>query len=184
VNAPNTSTGGVGAYVKVKTPAGYPGTYGPYVGFYHFIQLYTPAIRSQESAQLYYEFGEAFDIIESSGNRYHAGNLTNQDSTQPATYLFYDGGSYYHSRNIYRNAGNPTSLITYQMMSTSYNDFFQSGVNSDSRGWPVDENARENYNSVLVRWGGKYQAGTNINELNIFQALSLDEVDRSKGDIR
>jgi len=184
MNAPNTSTGGVGAYVKVKTPAGYPGTYGPYVGLYHFIQLYTPAIRSQESAQLYYEFGEAFDIIESSGNRYHAGNLTNQDNTQPATYLFYDGGSYYHSRNIYRNAGVTTSLITYQMMSTSYNDFFQSGVNSDSRGWPVDENARENYNSVLVRWGGKYQAGTNINELNIFQALSFDEVDRSKGDIR
>lgn len=184
MNAPNTSTGGLGSYIKVKTPAGYPGTYGPYVGLYHFVQLYTPAIRSQESSQLYYEFGEAFDIIESSGNRYHAGNVTNQDSTQPATYLFYDGGSYYHSRNIYKNAGVTTSLITYQMMSTSYSDYFQSGVNSDSRGWPVDENARENYNSVLVRWGGKYQAGTNINELNIFQALSFDEVDRSKGDIR
>ena len=36
----------------------------------------------------------------------------------------------------------------------------------------------------MVRWGGKYQSGTTINELPIFRPNDFDEVDRSKGDIR
>ena len=69
-------------------------------------------------------------------------------------------------------------------MSPSLSDFYNSTVNSDSRGWPIDPNAKEEYNSALVRWGGKYQSGTNVNQLNIFQAEDFDEVDRGKGDIR
>ena len=179
MNAPNTSTSGRGSYVKVKNIFGLS-----YTDRYQFIQLYTPVLRTGDNLDFYYEFGESFDIFEVSGQRYHAGNLTDQDSTQPATFIFFDGGSYYRNRLVYRNAGVTTPLVETSVMSESYSDYFQSGVNSDSRTWAVDANAREEYNSVLVRWGGKYQSGTNINNLNIFRPNDFDEVDRSKGDIQ
>jgi hypothetical protein len=69
-------------------------------------------------------------------------------------------------------------------MDANYSDFFSSAVNSNGRVWLIDENIREEYNSVLVRWGGKYQSGTNLNALNRFRPNDFDEVDRAKGDIR
>ena len=173
-----------GAFVKVEKPVSPPA----YAGNYFFIQLYTPSLQNGEKTELFYEFGKAFDIYTLGGVRYHRGNQTDQTASLPATFLFSDGGSYYHSRQFYLNVGDTNTIgalaYPYQIMSPSLSDFYNSTVNSDSRGWPIDPNAKEEYNSALVRWGGKYQSGTNVNQLNIFQAEDFDEVDRGKGDIR
>ena len=99
------------------------------------------------------------------------------------TFEWFDGDCYYRPREFYEAVNGVTSVSEF-FMDANYSDYFESAVNSNGRGWVIDENAKEEYNPVLVRWGGKYQAGTNINQLNIFRPSDFDEVDRGKGDIR
>ena len=179
MNSPSAA----GQFIKVRKPSIPPA----YSGSYFFIQLYTPAVKSSPDTQLFYEFGYVYQIYEVGGARYHRGNQVNQTSITAASFIFFDGASYFHQRQFYLNVDdvNPDNVIGgYQIMSPSLNDFYNSTVNSDSRGWPIDPNAKQEYNSVLVRWGGKYQSGTNINQLNIFQPADFDEADRGKGDVR
>lgn len=115
--------------------------------------------------------------------RYHRGAISDQTATQPATFQWFNGDVYYRGRAFYP-AVNGTTTSSEYFMDANYSDYFESKVNSNGRGWVIDENAAERYNNVLVRWGGKYQSGTSINELNIFRPNDYDEADRSKGDIR
>lgn len=176
-----TSPAVTGTFLKVVKPSTLPSVA---YGANNFIQIYTPALRSGEGRELYYEWGQEYAIYEySAGVFYHAGDLSNQTPTQPATFEWYDGDFYLKERTWYLNDGSNVTKTTY-MMDANYSDYFTSAVNSNGRGWVIDLNAKEEYNSVLVRWGGKYQSGTNLNELNIFRPNDFDEVDRSKGDIR
>lgn len=171
-----------GRFLKVKKPSGGFPTYTAN----SFIEIYTPILRTSDAGQLYYEFGQTFELNQNepgSQIMYHSGNITDQNATQPATFIFYEGDQYFKPRDFYMNVGDePTTTMT--VMDPSYNDYFPSKVNSDGRGWLVDENARTIYNPVLVRWGQSYEQDTNINQLNIFREASLDTYDRAKGSIQ
>lgn len=66
----------------------------------------------------------------------------------------------------------------------NFSDNYDSRVNSDGRAWIFNPNARQNYNPVLIRFGGEYQQGTNINNINRFYEENFDVYDRSRGAIR
>jgi hypothetical protein len=147
------------------------------------VEIYTPAVKADDSAQVFYEFGECYDIYESGGQRFHRGQIQDQTAIQPATFQWTDGDVYYRQRTFYSSIF-ALFQIRGLIMDANYSDFFASAVNSNGRGWVIDENAKLEYNSVLSRWGGKYQSGTNINQINRFYPEDFDEADRSKGDIR
>jgi len=242
-----------GVFLKVAKPTTLPSS--PYVAKM-LIEIYTPKQRNSDSAQLFYEWGEKYDIYElgeskiltyaplsgvfqvgetvtqsfggagvgtitaissnqltvtvTSGTfgggytitgsislatgvitnvadgaafRYHRGQINDQTASQPATFQWFDGDVYYRTRQWYENVGGVIILEEY-FMDANYSDYFQSAVNSNGRGWVIDENAKQEYNPVLLRWGGQYEPGTNVNRLNIFRPADFDEADRSKGDIR
>lgn len=177
MNAPNLSN--MGTFIKVAKPTSFP-TYQQQM----LIELYTPKPKSNDKSLFFYEWGEKYNIYELSGVNYHRGQITDQTASQPATFEWFDGDVYYHPRSYYVNPDISTVNSSEYFIDANYNDYFQSAVNSNGRFWPIDENAKEEYNPVLVRWGGKYEPGTNINNLSIFRPSDFDEVDRIKGDIR
>lgn len=75
-----------------------------------------------------------------------------------------------------------TYTVGLQNPNFSFN--YESAVNSNGRPWTVDPDAKQNYNSVLARYGLAYQQDTNINQVNRFFYNNFDEYDRAKGDIR
>lgn len=171
-----------GTFLKVQRPTVFP-TFPQSYQLNMLVEIYTPKPITGDESQLFYEWGEKFDIYESGGVRYHRGQTQDQTASQAALFQWYDGDVYYKNREFF-TAVNSQTTITEFIMDANYSDYFQSAVNSNGRGWVIDENAKQEYNPVIVRWGGKYQAGTNINQLNIFRPSDFDEVDRSKGDIR
>lgn len=175
-----TSPATTGTFIKVAKPTTFPSS--PYVANMLY-EIYTPSVNTQENQLIFYEFGEKYDIYESGGSRYHRGQIQDQTAVQPATFYWSDGDMYYRKREFGVLPTLSISVLGW-IMDANYSDFFSSAVNSNGRVWLIDENIREEYNPVLVRWGGKYQAGTNLNALNRFRPNDFDEVDRSKGDIR
>jgi len=180
VDRPMTSPASTGKFLKVAKPSTLPSVaYSAKM----LIEIYTPPVRLNDEQQLFYEWGQKYDIYTSSGIRYHRGQLTDQTESQPATFTWTDGDVYFKERELYIDV-DATTTKTVFLIDPNYSDYFVSAVSSNGRGWVIDNNAKQDYNQVLVRWGGKYQSGTNINELNIFRPSDFDEVDRSKGDIR
>ena len=178
-------TGGastMGTYVKVKKPLSAP---SPAFGQFMFVMVYTPAkVRSNES-NFFYEFGQAYDIYEDAGERYHRGQLQDQDAGQPATFEFQTGDIYYHNRSIYGDLEIATPVASnYLLPDANYNDFYPSAINGNGRAEIIDVNARQVFNPTLVRFSYEYQQGTNINGLNRFYPLNYDEYDRSFGIIK
>ncbi len=170
----------LGTFLKVKKPGvsivGYTGSM--------LIKIYTPLLNTNKNQQLYYEWGEQYGFQEINGVKYHLGQSSNQlPGGVPATFNWTNGDMWVVSRNYYQFPNSTSTVIT-PITSPRYNEYFESSVNSNGRVWLLDSDAKREYNSVLVRWGGKYQSGTNINNLNIFRPNDFDEVDRSKGDIR
>ena len=170
-----------GQFIKAFKPSTLP--LAPYQQ-QMLVEIYTPRPNQASDTQLFYEWGEKFNIYTSGGNRFHRGGVTDQTLTQPATFQWFDGDVYYYTRKIYREANTTPTTITPFVVDANYNDYFPSAVNANGRTWPIDSNAKQVYNSVLIRWGGKFQSGTTLNDLSIFRPSDLDEVDRSKGDIR
>lgn len=175
-----TNPASEGLFVKVARPTTMP---TPGIALKVLVEIYTPASNVDEKSLVFYEFGEKYDIYESGGNRYHRGGSQDQTAVQPALFLWRDGDVYFRTRDFGKITIFPINLATL-IMDANFSDFFTSAVNSNGRAWLIDENIREEYNPVLVRWGGKYQPGTNLNALNRFRPNDFDEVDRSKGDIR
>lgn len=66
----------------------------------------------------------------------------------------------------------------------NFSDFFNSQINSYGRTSVVDPNSKETYFPVTQRFGGEFQSGTNINQINRFYFDNQDTYDRSFGDIR
>lgn len=178
-----TSPATAGRFIKVKKPASGLPSYTAN----SFIELYSPLARTTDAQQVFYEFGETFEINANDPSTpnvlYHGGNMQEQLANTPAAFLFYIGDSYFKPRIFYLDVDATTTKTT-TVMDTGYSDYFISKVNSDGRGWIINPEARTEYNSVLVRWGGKYQSGTNVNNLPIFRPADFDEVIRSYGDIR
>lgn len=167
-----------GAFIKVKKPAVFP---SPPYGRNMLIEVYTPPAGLSSDTVPFYEWGERYGFQTILGVKYHLGGTQNQTASLPALTEWLNGDMYLKSRVVYTTMGVNSSLM---VMDRRYNDFQESAANSNGRIWLIDENAKEEYNGVLVRWGGKYQAGTNINNLNRFRPNDFDEADRSKGDLR
>jgi len=174
-----TSPASDGLFLKCQKPSTFPSQ--PFI-LRMLIEIYTPSVTADYTKQVFYEFGQKYDIYTSGGSRYHRGQLQDQTALQAATFSFVEGDVYFRNRLF----DSILTLIKFQsyIQDVNYSDYFSSAVNSNGRGWAIDENAANEYNSVLVRWGGKYQSGTNLNQLNIFRPSDFDEVDRSKGDIQ
>jgi hypothetical protein len=175
--APNT---GNGRFLKVTKPSTLPSaTYTATM----LVEMYTPKATNAENNEFFYEFGEKYDIYTDAGVRYHRGQITDQNSTNPATFQWYEGDVYYRERGWLASSV-ATAFTTEYFMDVNYNDYFPSAVNSNGRAWTINPDAQTIYNQAMVRWGGQYEQGTDINNLNIFNPADFDEVDRARGAIR
>lgn len=181
-----TGTATQGLFLKVKKPQASPPTYADNV----FIEIYTPFLRSGDSTTVFYAFGESYPIYVDpiTGIHYHVGQIDNQTESQPATFQFRDGDVYYKFREMYKlneatGKIDPTTVYQVGLMDANYSDYWNSAVNSNSRGWVIDPNAKRLYEPALIRHGQAYQPGTDINGLNRFYAEDFIEVIRDYGDI-
>ena len=177
MHSPATS----GLFVKTVRPTTLPSA--PYQ-IYMLVELYTPKQTLSDQLQLFYEWGEKYDIYTSGGNRYHRGQLSDQTASQPATFQWLDGDIYFRPRTYYESAAPSVITLTKYFFDANYSDYFSSAVSSNGRGWPIDLEAKQTYNGVQLRWGGKYQQDTSLNRLNIFYPADTDTVDLSKGSIQ
>lgn len=166
-----------GSFLKIKKITGFS-TVTPYL----FVEIYTPPSGFTDGTSIFYEFGERYGFQEIDGIKYHLGGTQNQTASQPAITTLDNGDVYLKSRDMYPTL--TTNGWHIPAMDRRYNDFQNSAVNSNGRGWLINPDAKQEYNPVLVRWTGEYQHGTNINNLNRFRPTDYDEADRGKGDIR
>lgn len=95
-------------------------------------------------------------------------------------------GSFDHTRSFAATELTVTRELSYNIPVTdpNFSDFFNSAVNSNGRPAVVDPNSKETYFPVTQRFGGEYQPGTNINQINRFYFDNQDTYDRNNGDIR
>jgi hypothetical protein len=116
---------------------------------------------------------------------YHRGGDQDQSPFQEATFTWPEGDVYFHQRSMYYELLVGTfPPYTLNIMDANFSDFFNSAVNDNGRAQAIEVNARHQYNPVLVRFGGEFQAGTNINQINNFKFDNFDEYDRGFADIR
>ncbi len=169
-----------GLFIKVVKPSTLPSL--AYSTF-NLIELYTPALRNDDETQVFYEWGEKYDIYESGGNRFHRGQTADQTAVQPATFQWFDGDVYFKNRRWYTTVSSVATAAAF-MMDRNYSDYFSSAVNSNGRDWVIDENQKTITNSVQLRWGQKYQQDTDVNDLNRFYPNDATVIDLSKGAIQ
>jgi hypothetical protein len=167
-----------GSFIKIRKPTFVFPAYSKTT----LIELYTPAPVVKDEEVIFYEWGKKYDIYEISGIKYHVGQTQNQTASQPALFSFDEGYVYCKLRNypLYLNYG----IGLCGVVDRNYNDFQPSQANSNSKGWPINVNAKRKYLPVTVRWGGGYYQNDNVNELNRFFPQDIDTIDLAKGDIR
>ena len=73
--------------------------------------------------------------------------------------------------------------VTIPIVENGFSDVYQISTNSNGRPAVVDINAKSTYFPTLIRFGGAYQTGTNLNATNRFVYENFDEYDRSFGDV-
>lgn len=172
-------------FIKIKKPTSVP---SPVFQANMLVMVYTPFANPSGADAVYWEWGESYDIYDDGGVMRHRGMDQDQTSSQPATFTWEEGDAYYHTRTMYNDilgaSGPNYPADTVSIMDDNYSDFFQSAVNDNGRANVIEVNAKSQYNPVLVRFGGAYQAGTNINETGVFYFDNFDEYDRGYGDIR
>lgn len=150
------------------------------------IEIYTPAKNTSATQQVYYEFGETYQVLTPGTNtRAHQGQSQDQIfGTQPSVYDFIRGDFYLRQRKIPNNADQTGGSTAVWIVDQSVSDLFPSKVVGNGRAFVVDEYARENYFPTMSRWSLAYQQDTSINQTNRFYPLNFDEIDRAKGDIQ
>ncbi len=171
-------------FIKVNKPSTSVGGYSVNM----LTMVYVPATQPTTAADsVYWEWGEKYDIYESGGVNYHRGKSQDQTASQTAIFEWDEGDVYFHDRKMYAQilAGlSPTDICNLPIMDANFSDFFLSAVNDNGRAQAIDINARQQENPVLIRFGGAYEAGTNVNNINRFAYLDFDEYDRMNGSIR
>jgi len=175
-----TSPASTGTFLKCAKPTTFPSVaYSANM----FIEIYTPATNISEEGLVFKEWGEPYLIFTLGGNRFHQGQIQNQSLTQPATFEWFDGDVYYKNRSFYLNVNDSFITVVF-MMDKNYSDVFPSAVNSNGRGWLIDQYSKTVTNQVEIRWGGDYQQDTDLNRLNIFRPENIDVLDLSKGGVQ
>lgn len=135
----------------------------------YYIEVYTPAFETSAESQLFYEFGETYNVLP---GRYHEGMTQNQTASVGAVYKFIRGDSYTRLRGIE------------WIIDKSMSDLYPSKIDGNGRPFVIDEYAKEAYYPTLIRYSLEYQSGTSINQTNRFYAANFDEYDRERGDIQ
>lgn len=99
-------------------------TWSPYatdINYYNYlIEMYTPAQQVANGLDVYYEFGERYEILDAgTDDRRHAGQTQDQsaDLLTPALYSFDDGDYYYRERTVKTGAE-----LEYQVQSSASSD--------------------------------------------------------------
>jgi hypothetical protein len=146
-----------------------------------YIEAYTPALNIQNSNEVFYEFGEIYNVtLDNNGERVHSGQSQTQIlNVRPAIFNFFRGDVYNRTR-LQNVSGTMNNLF---ILDKSVSDKYDSKVIGNGRAFVIDPFAREIYNPTLVRYGGSYQQGTLINDTNRFYGINFEEYDRQKGSI-
>lgn len=172
-------------FVKIKKPTAVP---SPAYQVNMMVMMYTPMKNPiTETDSVYYEWGEDYGIYEIAGVKYHRGKEQDQTASVPATFVWPEGDVYFHTRTMYNTKDfddDSAHIDTLNIMDAGFSDFFSSSVNDNGRPQIVDVNAKRQYDPALIRHGGAFEAGTNINDVNRFDFLNFIEADRNKGAIR
>lgn len=150
------------------------------------IEMYTPFKRDASNSQVFYEFGENYQILNpGQSNRAHTGQTQSQiPGVRPATFQFVRG-DFYIKRTSYRVF--PGTLITpvsYWAIDRYISYLFKSKVTANGRAFIVDINAQENFFPTMIRFGGSYQQYSSVNNVNRFFYEDQDNYDRQNGDIK
>jgi len=66
----------------------------------------------------------------------------------------------------------------------NFADTYDSASSPNGRPWIYDVNAVQQFNPTLIRFGGEFQPGTNVNNINRFYEEDFDVYDRSRGSIK
>jgi hypothetical protein len=66
----------------------------------------------------------------------------------------------------------------------NFSDTYDSAASPNGRAWKLDPNAKQTFNPTLIRYGGEFQAGSTINNINRFYEQNFDTYDRSRGAIK
>jgi len=155
----------------------------------YLMEFYTPATISNKI--LFYEFAATWDVLNPhTANRAHAG-LTNQDipTNTPCNIVY--GPAYgdvyvkrYTKQTTVSSGGAVNDYLNAPVQDMNYNEAYASAVNGNGRGLTEDPTSGRRFYPNLVRFGGQYIQGTNINQTNIFYPENFDEYDRKYGEIK
>lgn len=74
--------------------------------------------------------------------------------------------------------------ITQGIIDPNFSDFYDSAASPNGRSWVFDPNAQQSFIPTLIRFGGEYQPGTTVNNINRFYEEDFDIYDRSRGSIK
>lgn len=66
----------------------------------------------------------------------------------------------------------------------NFSDNYDSAALPNGRAWIFNPNSKREFNPALIRFGGEFQPGTNVNNINRFYDDNLDVYDRSRGSIK
>jgi len=169
-----TSFPTAGVYLKLQYDSSNMANFGTAGYNTYYIECYTPAKNIDADLQVFYEFGETYPVLNpGTGTAYHKGQQQDQTATLPAIYNFYRGDCYERQRS--------NGLW---ILDPSVFDTFLSEVVGTGRPFVIDPYAKQIYNNTLVRYGGSYELGTNVNDTNRFYPINFEEYDKNKGDIQ
>ena len=77
------------------------------------------------------------------------------------------------------------NLNIYQgIIDPNFSDTYDSSASPNGRPWIFNPNASQSFNPTLIRFGGEFQPGTNVNNINRFYDDNFDVYDRSRGSIK
>jgi hypothetical protein len=190
---PNPATNG--SYLKIQKVPGMPAYPQTPSGFLR-IEIYTPTPINKTDVVFYDGWARTGTIYEIAGVKYHAtatsgGSSQNQTAIQPCVNEFstLTNGSwqsyvFYQQVNTVTDSALTTFPRAAVLLSRYVNQFQDSRMNSNARGWIIEPESKQEYLSASVRWGGAYSQDGTLNELNRFYPTSIDTIDRSRGDIR
>lgn len=175
----------MGTFLKVK----FPPASTIELNVSYLVELYTPSTLPLKIQ--FYEFAPIWEVLNpGTVNRAHQGTVNQDIPTNTAAQLVY-GPAYgdvyakrYFNMDTVNSAGAITPYTNVPLLDPNFNEAYLSAVNSNGRFLVEDPNSgRRNYPN-LVRFGGQYLQGTNINQTNIFYPEDFDEYDRTYGAIR
>lgn len=157
------------------------------------LSITTPDDRSDDQYQFLFAKNDGgniplspvFDFSKAGTYTFEVNTSFTLTSGQFITPLGFSFPDFDHTRNM---AGTNLTITRQQLFTVpvtdlNFSDFFNSQVNSNGRTSIIDPNAKETTFPVTQRFGGEYQPGTNINQLNRFYFDNQDTYDRANGDI-